>query len=180
MEVVSEVQLRQVVEQATSSWSGALVVQLAASLELTRTLVISTPVVVQGRCEGGSRCVLKWGSAASSSDGGLVSPMVLVTGPAAAVQVEDVLLQGATNGALLVANFSQVSQPCVATMWQMHVQEACAKVLKECQAVRPGGFHIQATGGSGAQSIPSADKKGTSAWPSAQSHERYCNSPAVF
>ncbi|GAB4813434.1 hypothetical protein N2152v2_000480 [Parachlorella kessleri] len=34
--------------------------------------------------------------------------MILVTGPAAAVQVEDMLLQGAAGSALLAANFSQV------------------------------------------------------------------------
>ena len=63
--VATEAELRAALAGAALDWGDARVLQLTADIELTATLVISSPVRLQGNCVGGDagpggrRCVLR-------------------------------------------------------------------------------------------------------------------------
>ena len=71
--VATEAELRAALAGAALDWGDARVLQLTADIELTATLVISSPVRLQGNCVGGDagpggrRCVLRGGAATGAA-----------------------------------------------------------------------------------------------------------------
>ena len=117
LEVADEAQLRVVLASSELGWSDRRVVRLVANILLTTTLVIGSPVHIQGSCpsEPGGRCLLTAAPAPADADSGSgdLLPLLHITGPAAVVEMDSLHLQGGRGtadmaGGLTASNHSRV------------------------------------------------------------------------
>ena len=107
IEVATERQLRAALGTADLGWRDRRAVQLTADIQLSATLVISSPVRLQGNCANAAngRCTLR-----GTADG---VPLVHVAGPAAVVELANLELVGGVGtgslaGGLTASNHSMV------------------------------------------------------------------------
>lgn len=107
--VSNEAELRSSISRAVSSASGHLQVQLSGDIQLTQSLVLTAPVHIHGRC-GTSEgpCTISAAAPPPAQPEREAWPLLVVSGPAAHVQLQDLKLTGARGGALLAANQSWV------------------------------------------------------------------------
>ena len=110
----SEEQLLAALAAADLGWRDRRVVQLTADIELRSTLVITSPVRLQGNCPNapGGRCTLR-GSAAATDAAPQPLPLVHISGPAAVVELANMELTGGRGsgslaGGLTASNHSLV------------------------------------------------------------------------